>query len=161
MRPGLVDNSSLRQTSFLLVFCGNMKAMTSQALIFTLSALGISETVYLIKKRLLAEKPICPLNEDCVKVLESSWSRMFLIPNDVLGLLFYVACSFITAFLVIGIEPLWFFSSTIKILLIVGSILSVFFTYLQFRIIKAWCFWCLMSACTIWLMGGIILVSSW
>lgn len=133
--------------------------MTSEALIFTLSALGISETVYLIKKRLLSEKPVCVVGEDCLKVLESKYSKMFLIPNDVLGLLFYVVCSFITAFLVIGVEPLWFFDVTIKILIAIGSLLSAFFTYLQFKVIKAWCFWCLMSACTIWLMGVIIVLS--
>lgn len=144
-----------------MAFYGRIKTMTSYALVFTLSALGISETVYLIKKRFLSEKPICPLDEDCSKVLESEWNRIFLIPNDVLGLSFYIVCSFITAFLVIGIEPLWFFNVTIKTLIVIGSILSVFLTYLQFKVIKAWCFWCLMSACTIWLMGVIILVSSW
>lgn len=133
--------------------------MTSQALIFTLSALGISETVYLIKKRLLSERPICVVGEDCIKVLQSSWSKVFIIPNDVLGLLFYIVCSMITAFLVIGVEPLWLWDTVIKIMVLFGSLLSVFFTYLQFKVIKAWCFWCLMSAYTIWLMGSIILLS--
>lgn len=131
--------------------------MTSQALIFTLSALGISETVYLIKKRLMAQKPVCVVGEDCTKVLTSSWSKVFVIPNDVLGLLFYVASSLITAFLVIGVEPLDFWYFIFKIMVLIGSLLSVFFTYLQFKVIKAWCFWCLMSACTIWLMGIIIM----
>ena len=134
--------------------------MTSEALIFTLSALGISETVYLIKKRLLSQLPICPIGEDCAKVLGSKWSKIFIIPNDVLGLLFYIVCSFITAFLVIGVEPLWFFALIFKILIFIGSLISLFFTYLQFKVIKAWCFWCLMSACAIWLTGVIILVSS-
>jgi|SRR3989344_4488963 len=133
--------------------------MTSQALIFTLSALGISETVYLIKKRMLSQGPICIVGEDCTKVLTSKWSKIFIVPNDVLGLLFYIVCSSITAFLVIGIEPVWFFDITIKMLIILGSLLSVFLTYLQFKVIKAWCFWCLMSACTIWLMSVIILIS--
>ena len=133
--------------------------MTSQALIFTLSALGISETVYLIKKRLLSQKPVCVIGEDCTKVLQSKWSNIFIIPNDALGLLFYTASSFITAFLVIEVEPLWLWELIIKTMVFIGSFLSLFFTYLQFKVIKAWCFWCLMSACTIWLMGVIILLS--
>jgi len=132
--------------------------MTSDALIFTLSAIGISETVYLIKKRLLLQKPICPIGENCLAVLESKYNKIFIIQNDVLGLLFYIACSLITVFLVIGIDPLSIFNNIIKILIIGGSGISVFFTYLQWRVIKAWCFWCLMSASTIWLMGIILLV---
>lgn len=131
--------------------------MTSEALIFTLSALGISETVYLIKKRLFLQKPVCIVGENCLKVLESKYSKIFIIPNDVLGLLFYIACSIITAFLVIGVAPLLFWNNMFKILIAFGSLVSVFFVYLQFKVIKAWCFWCLMSACTIWLMGIIIL----
>jgi len=131
--------------------------MTSQALIFTLSALGISETVYLIKKRLLFQKPVCLIGENCLAVLESKYNKIFIIPNDLLGLLFYITCSLITAFLVIGVSPLLLWANIIKVLIAVGSALSIFLTYLQFRVIKAWCFWCLMSACIIWLMAVIIL----
>lgn len=134
--------------------------MTSEALIFTLSALGISETAYLIKKRLRSEKPVCPIGENCLAVLTSRYSKMFVIPNDVLGLLFYIACSFIAAFSVIGVGSQLLWDFIITILIVFGSFLSIFFTYLQFRIIKAWCFWCLMSAVTIWLMGVIILFSN-
>jgi uncharacterized membrane protein len=134
--------------------------MTSFALLFTLAAIGISETVYLIRKRMLSEKPVCPIGEGCVTVLESKYSRIFVIPNDVLGLLFYIAASFLSAFLVIGFGPLALWSFIIKFSITLGSLLSLFFTYLQWRVIRAWCFWCLMSAFTIWLMGIIILVSS-
>ncbi len=134
--------------------------MTSQAIIFTLSCIGISETVYLVKERLLSQKPICPIGDDCSIVLESKYNKIFLIPNDVAGLLFYITCSLLTAFLVIGIGPLPLWDIMSKILIAGGSVLSVFLTYLQFKIIKAWCFWCLMSACTIWLMGIVILFSN-
>lgn len=104
--------------------------MTSEALIFTLSALGISETVYLIKKRMLSEKPICPINENCLAVLQSSYRKIFIIPNDVLGLLFYIACSLIASFLVIGVSPLWLFDIIIKIFVAIGSLISIFLVYL-------------------------------
>src|SRR3990167_4384000 len=103
--------------------------MTSLALLFTLSALGISETVYLFKKRLLLQKPICPIGENCLAVLESKYNKIFIIPNDLLGILFYVACSFVNAFLVIGIGPLSLWRIIINILIISGSLLSIFFTY--------------------------------
>jgi uncharacterized membrane protein len=134
--------------------------MTSFALLFTLSAIGISETAYLIRKRIASERPVCPIGGGCALVLESKYNKIFIVPNDVLGLLFYIAASFITAFLVIGVPPLALWSLIIKLSIALGSILSLFLTYLQWRVIRAWCFWCLMSAFTIWLMGIIIAVSS-
>ena len=134
--------------------------MTAFALLFTLSAIGISETVYLIRTRIAAQKPVCPIGEGCATVLTSKYSELFIVPNDILGLFVYIVISVIAAFLVIGVEPLVFWGITLKILVSIASLLSFFFTYLQWHTIRAWCFWCLMSACTIWLMGVIIIVSS-
>ena len=131
--------------------------MTTQALIFTLASLGISETVYLIKSRMTKKPAVCPIGGNCQAVLTSRYRNMFLIPNDVLGLLFYIASSIITALWVIGIPPVVWWIFTIKLIVLIGSLLSVYFTYLQYRVIKAWCFWCLISAATIWLMGFILL----
>lgn len=133
--------------------------MTSFALLFTLAAIGISETSYLIRKRIALERPVCPIGGNCVTVLNSRWSRMFLVPNDVLGLLFYVSVSFLSAFLVIGLEPISFWQSIMKASVLFGSVFSAFLFYLQWKVIRAWCFWCVMSAITIWLMGLIILLS--
>lgn len=134
--------------------------MTSFALLFTLSAIGISETVYLIRKRIASEKPVCPIGEGCQTVLTSKYSRLFIIPNDILGLLTYIIISFTAAFLVIGVEPVSFWNFTLAVLVGISSLMSLFLTYLQWRVIKAWCFWCLMSAFTIWLMGVIIVISA-
>ncbi len=133
--------------------------MTSYALLFTLSAIGISETVYLIRKRLASEKPVCPIGGGCALVLTSKYNKLFVIPNDILGLLFYIMAAFVSAFLVIDVPPIAFWSLIIKLSITFGALLSLFFIYLQWRVIKAWCFWCLMSAFTIFLMGIIIVVS--
>ncbi len=134
--------------------------MTTLALLFTLSAIGISETVYLIQKRISFEKPICPIGDDCEVVLKSKYNKIFFIHNDILGLLSYIIISLIAAFLVIEVAPISFWSFIIKILIGVASVMSFIFTYLQWHVIRAWCFWCLMSAFTIWLMAIIILVST-
>ena len=133
--------------------------MTSFALLFTLSSIGISETVYLIRKRIAAEKPVCPIGDGCEVVLTSKYSKIFLLPNDVLGLIAYIIISILAAFLVIGIMPTLWWSWLIKILVGGASIVPLIFTYLQWRVIRLWCFWCLMSAFTIWLMEIIILAS--
>lgn len=132
--------------------------MDFRSLLFTLAALGMSETVYLIKKRLLLQKPICPFGEDCHTVLTSKYKKLFIIHNDVAGFLFYIVLAVIIAFLVIGIGPAQLLNKAMALLIAAGSLLSVFFTYLQWRVIKAWCFWCLMSAFTIWSMSIILLL---
>lgn len=133
--------------------------MTVLALLFTLSAIGISETVYLIKKRIIHEQPICPIGDGCELVLTSKYSKLLVIPNDVLGLIAYIFIATIAGLLVIGIGPISTLYLLLKILILLASLASIFFTYLQKYIIKTWCFWCLMSACTLWLMSIIILIS--
>lgn len=131
--------------------------MISYALLFTLAVIGISETVYLIKKRKTQEKPACILGEDCCKVLESKYNKIFGVHNDILGLVFYILISFIAAFLVIGVEQQGLWVVLAKIMIFGGVVMSLFFIYLQWRVIKAWCFRCLMSAFTTFLMAIVVL----
>lgn len=134
--------------------------MTAYAFLFTVAAVGIIETIYLIKTRMRSEKPACPIGEQCAVVLASRFSKIFLFPNDVWGLLFYIVSALMVAFLMIGFEPAALWHMVLKIAIVTGSLFSIFLTYLQWRVIKAWCFWCVMSAFTVWLMGGIILISN-
>lgn len=131
--------------------------MTATALIFTIAAVGIAETAYLIEKRKAREKPVCLLGDDCQKVLQSKYNKIFGINNDILGLFFYVFISFVVAFLVIGVEPLWFWDLTMRLAVSAGGLMSLFLIYLQWKVIKSWCFWCLMSAGTTFLMAAILL----
>ncbi len=137
----------------------NFYHMTSLALLFTLSAIGVSEAVYLIQKRKALEKPVCPIGEGCSIVLESKYNNILGIHNDILGLAAYILISLFAALLVIGVNPAYYFGAALMILVAISSSVSIFLTYVQFKLIKAWCFWCLMSATTIWLMGVIILLS--
>lgn len=131
--------------------------MTAFALLFTLAAIGISETVYLIRERKLEEKPVCPIGGGCVVVLTSKYNRTFGIHNDLLGLLFYAWVAFLTALIVIG-NPYAEYWMLIVMASVAGAgMMSLYFVFLQWRVIKAWCFWCLMSAATIGLMAIILL----
>ncbi len=134
--------------------------MTPHALLFTLAAIGISETAYLIRKRLAKEKPVCVIGHECHKVLESKYNDILGISNEVAGFAFYVVISLITALLVIGTEPITLWAASAKVLIGIGAVISIIFTYLQWQIIKAWCFWCLMSAATVFLMAFIAAVSN-
>lgn len=133
--------------------------MTPHALLFTLAAIGIAETVYLIRKRIAKEEPVCIFGEECSKVLESKYNKLFGFNNEFWGLAFYVLIAFFTAFLVIGVEPMIFWDMLVKILIALGVITSIILIYLQWRVIKAWCFWCVMSAITVFIMGIIVLTT--
>ncbi len=127
--------------------------MISFVLIFIFSLIGIAETIYLISKRTASKKVICPVRGNCEKVLSSKYNKIFFVPNDVLGFLTYISISFISIFLMFGFQPITFWNLIIKIIIGGATIMSFFLTYIQWRIIKAWCFWCLMSAFTIWFMA--------
>ncbi|MBI2444680.1 MAG: hypothetical protein HYV42_05595 [Candidatus Magasanikbacteria bacterium] len=134
--------------------------MTALSLIFTLAAIGVSETVYLIRTRVAHEQPVCPIGGgSCTVVLESKYNHLLGIRNDFLGLAYYIITASIAGLLVVGVEPLWFWGRALPLLIAGGALFSVFLTYLQGRVIRAWCFWCLMSALTTWLMTLIILMS--
>jgi len=134
--------------------------MTPHALLFTLAAIGISETMYLIRKRRAQERPVCIIGESCHQVLESKYSRLFGVSNDVLGLVFYVAAAVLTALLVIGVGSAMWWDVSVKLLILGGAVMSAALTYLQWRVLHAWCFWCVMSATTVFLMSSIVLISN-
>lgn len=135
--------------------------MTAFALLFTLSAIGISETVYLIQKRRADQRPACVVGEGtCHLVLYSKWNKTLGIHNDVLGFVFYFVMSFITAFTVLEIESLEIWKNIAYIGVAFGCLFSLYFIFLQWKVIKVWCFWCLMSAATIGLMTLIVLITN-
>lgn len=134
--------------------------MPSLALLFILAAIGISETIYLIRKRIASEKPFCPMGGGCHIVLASRYNKLLKVPNDMIGLLFYISIALAAAMLAIGIPDASIWITFIKISIAAASVMSLFLIYIQWRIIRSWCFWCVMSALTVWLMGVIALTSN-
>ena len=126
--------------------------MFAYALLFVLAIIGIGETVYLIYKKAVKERPACVIGKECHRVLESKYNKIFGIPNEIPGLIFFIAISLITAFLLIGVEPITWWDGLAKLLILSGTLISLYFVYLQWRIIKAWCFWCVLSTILVFAM---------
>ena len=113
----------------------------------TLAVAGILDAGYLVWQhyRHNTTPLVCPLNHDCSKVTESKWSSIFIIRNEVLGLLFYV--SMITAGLM-----LFFVPNFVRLQLLIqlasgfGVFFSVFLLWVQLYKVKDYCFYCLISA---------------
>lgn len=133
--------------------------LTAYAILFSITCIGISETSYLIKKRLAHQKPICPLGERCDEVLESRYNRIFFVPNDILGLLFYIMVAIITSLLVIEVGPRELLDTIGKFIIFAGALFSIFLLFLQWKVIRAWCSWCVASALTTFIMAAIIILN--
>lgn len=133
--------------------------MNLVSLFFTMAAIGIAETAYLIRERYASRKPICPIGGGCSQVLESRYNKTLGIYNDLLGLAFYATMSAVAALLLLeaGISTL--LNQAAAVSTGIALLMSARFFYLQWRVIHAWCFWCLLSALTILLMSLILLLS--
>ena len=121
--------------------------MTIYLILFlTLSGIGIVNTMYLSYHSIKKTPVKCLFfpNEWCLKVQQSKYSKMFFgIPNAFLGLGMY-AILFILSFLYFQNIITTFIP--IIIVIIFGFIFSLYFTYLQAFIIRAFCTWCVISA---------------
>ncbi len=113
--------------------------------LIVLALLGIVDSGYLIWKRFKNQSLVCPIGgHDCNAVVESKWSSIFGIKNDVLGFFYYI---------VLIISAVWFFSNPFPLLtyfLLMASFIalavSVYLFYVQKYILKQYCFYCLISA---------------
>ena len=118
--------------------------------IYFLSALGIAETIYLLGKKLKKKSPVCILGEECGKVLDSKYNKLLFIPNEAMGLVFYLSV------IMLGIFQMEFL---MKAGIFTAAIFSAILLYLQWRVLKAWCSWCVASAVAVFLMAVIIILS--
>ncbi len=121
--------------------------MTSFIASFLALALGgIITSGYLVWQHYYHQRQplVCPLNHDCSKVTESRWSHIFYVRNEVLGLLFYV--SMIAAAFMVIFDPSVQLQRWIQVAAGGGTLFSLFLIYLQIKVIKNYCFYCLISA---------------
>jgi|SRR3989344_2218292 len=123
-----------------------------------LGILGLIDTGYLIWKQKKKQPLVCPIGENCNVVLESRWNKIFFVKNEVLGFLFYVFIIGIGIFLSInGFGGL--LNKTFLIIITGASVLfSVILVFIQTKVIKNFCFYCLISALITFLIFVNILV---
>ncbi len=133
--------------------------MNLVSLFFTMAAIGIAETAYLIRERYASRKPICPIGGGCSQVLESRYNKTLGVYNDLLGLAFYAAMACVAALLLLEVGASTRLNQAVVISTSIALLMSARFFYLQWRVIHAWCFWCLLSSLTILLMSLILLLS--
>ncbi len=102
---------------------------------------GLFNSLYLISHRIVGKRIYCPTGEKCNEVLESKYSRIFKIKNDILGLVFYTLV-FILGFYV----SLRYIKIIIFSLSLIALIFSSILIYIQAKKLKNYCSYCIISA---------------
>ncbi len=109
--------------------------------------LGLVVSIYIRIHKQKKTKLICPREANCDKVIHSTHSTTFGIPNEVLGICYYSVVGIIYAITLI--QPALLSGSVLLILTLMtigGALFSVYLIALQGLVIRAWCMWCLGSA---------------
>jgi uncharacterized membrane protein len=117
---------------------------TTAAILYVVSIIGLLDTLYLSYHALTKTDVACWFfpKEWCQKVQYSSYSKTFGIPNPYLGLLMYVAIILFTYLASQGTAAAWVPQAIVAF----GFAFSMYFTYIQAFVLRAFCTWCVVSA---------------
>lgn len=118
--------------------------MNSTTILFVFGIIGLLDTLYLVYHKISGTDVACPFfpKEWCRTVQYSPYSKTFGVPNAYAGVLMYAAILVLTKLFVVGITPFW----PIQAVVTIGFLFSLYFTYVQAFILKAFCTWCVISA---------------
>lgn len=111
--------------------------------------IGFLDSLYLAYKAIFSEPLPCLIGSSCDTVTTSIYGKFMGIPVSVYGILYYIFG--IALFLFLMIKEL-----KIKVLPFIFSItglsVSIYFTFIQYFVLEAFCTYCLLSAiCTIFI----------
>ncbi len=116
------------------------------SLISLLGLAGFLIAAFIYRKKKLKQKLVCPMRADCDTVIHSDYSRIFGIPVEILGMIYYAFIGL--TYSLISISNLW--TVPIAYFLFAVSLFSVIFSIylisIQMFVIKNWCSWCMYSA---------------
>lgn len=108
------------------------------------SLIGFLDSTYLTLVHYNRGTLSCYIFEGCDKVTTSPYSLILGIPVSLLGVLYYFSV-FVTAIFYFDTKNI-FFLRVLSFLPVAGMLASFWFLYLQLFIIKAICFYCVISA---------------
>ncbi len=118
------------------------KENLSTYIIIFISIVGIALCGYLWWLRSLNGIPSCTVS-DCETVLSSQWSVFWGIPVVAWGVIFYLSILFLTILNLYFKKNIIFITSFV--IIIIGTVFTLYLRYLEFFVIKAWCIWCWVS----------------
>lgn len=121
--------------------------------IFALGVCGFLVARHVWKHKKPNQSPlVCPLKFDCHTVVHSDYSKLFGMPVEILGMMYYGIVAIAYAFFLITPDVLHIKLVLISaVLSMIAFLFSAYLIWVQIFIIKKGCFWCYVSAliCTL------------
>ncbi len=119
-------------------------------MIFALA--GLTITSYIHRKKTTAQPMVCPIGSNCEVVVHSEYSKLFHVPLEVIGALYYTII--VLTYSLFLVAPEFHSPGSAVVILELTTVAFLFSIYLisvQAFVLKEWCTWCLGSAfiCTI------------
>lgn len=116
----------------------------SNRIIFVFSLLGLSVASFLFYEYGLNGPIVCPTGQGCDIVRASSYSSFFGIPVPILGIAYYFTMA------ILSVVHSHYLSHKVvrKLQLLISASavgFGIYLTFLEAFIIKAYCFWCVLS----------------
>jgi len=111
------------------------------------SILGLGISLYIFQKKFTKTKLICPRESSCDHLVHSVYSNTFGIPNEILGIIYYILqIIFWILFIYLpnSLNQISYFLLVIATTLAV--LFSIYLVAIQAFIIRSWCLWCLGTA---------------
>lgn len=117
-------------------------------LLTILAVVGLLDSWYILYKKQKNEKLVCFVGEDCNEVVNSKYSHIYGVPNEVLGIIFYLSVLGIVGLVALGTKELHGISlmAVIHLTAFFALLLSIFLTAIQAFVLKAWCEYCLVAS---------------
>jgi len=108
------------------------------------SFLGLAISGYLLVTYVSSDPIVCVSGEGCLVAQLSEYSSFFSIPTPAYGVIFYFTLGIIAA--IWSNENHRQLQMPLALLTSIGLGISIFLTYVEAFVIRAWCSWCLGSA---------------
>ena len=116
--------------------------------IIPISLIGfvVSYHIYESKKR--KKRLVCYVGKSCDAVVKSKYSTILGVPNEILGMLYYLISGIVVLVPYNGIFVVYGYSIRLLFVLLSGgaAIFSLGLIYIQGFILRDWCEFCLTSA---------------
>lgn len=110
-------------------------------LVTVFAILGVAVSGYVWYKQVTTGPVLC-VGDGCAKVIRSPYGRLLGIPNGALGVAYFGAAT-VAPFVAPTYPAAWLL---LKAATAIALALYGYLTYLQSRLLHAWCIWCLSSA---------------
>lgn len=112
------------------------------------ATIGMYIAIHIYQSKRGKRTLMCPRSHNCTKVVTSRYSKTLGVPNETLGVGYYVVVAgffaSVLAFPILDTDVLQF---SVVLGALLGVLFSLYLLYVQAFKLRTWCIWCLTSAC--------------